>query len=58
MLIDRWPDLDRAGAQIMVRGGWGGNLELGDVRARVQRAIGNPASRCLTGRLMTTMPAA
>lgn len=46
VLIDRWPDLDlSAGAQIMVRGGWGGNLELGDIRARVQRFIGNPGEQ-------------
>lgn len=43
VLVGRWPELDLAeGAQIMVRGGWGGNLELGDVRSRIQRFIGNP----------------
>lgn len=41
--LGHWPDLDLAGgAQIMVRGGWGGNLELGGLRSRVQRFIGNP----------------
>ncbi|MBX9459291.1 MAG: hypothetical protein KL863_26390 [Rhizobium sp.] len=43
VMIGRWPDLNLVGgAQIMVRGGWGGNLELGDVRSRVQRFVGNP----------------
>ncbi|MGV3548403.1 hypothetical protein [Rhizobium sp.] len=41
-----WQDLDlTAGAQIMVRGGWGGTLELGDVRARIQRFVGNPGEQ-------------
>jgi hypothetical protein len=41
--LARWPELDlTSGAQIMVRGGWGGNLELGDVRSRIQRFVGNP----------------
>ncbi|QRM56429.1 hypothetical protein [Sinorhizobium sp. BG8] len=41
--IGRWPDLDlSAGARVMVRGGWGADLELCDVSARVQRYVGNP----------------
>ena len=44
--LGRWPELDlSAGAQIMVRGGWGGNLELGDVRSRIQRFVGNPGEQ-------------
>lgn len=43
VMIGRWTELDlTAGASIMVRGGWGGNLELGDVRSRIQRFVGNP----------------
>jgi hypothetical protein len=41
--IGRWAELNlSAGASIMVRGGWGADLELGNVRARVQRFVGNP----------------
>jgi hypothetical protein len=46
VMLARWPDLNlTAGAQIMVRGGWGGNLELHGVRSRVQRFIGNPGEQ-------------
>ena len=41
--IGRWPELDlSAGASVMVRGGWGADLELGNVRSRIQRFVGNP----------------
>jgi hypothetical protein len=44
--LGQWPELNfSAGAQIMVRGGWGGNLELGEVRSRIQRFIGNPGEQ-------------
>jgi hypothetical protein len=43
VLVGRWPELDlRAGATVMVRGGWGADLELEDVKAPVRRYIGNP----------------
>lgn len=41
--IGKWPELNwGSGASVMVRGGWGADLELCDVRARVQRFVGNP----------------
>ena len=41
--IGRWPELDwRSGASVMVRGGWGADLELSDVTARTRRYVGNP----------------
>lgn len=41
--IGRWTELDlSAGASIMVRGGWGADLELDDIRSRIQRFVGNP----------------
>ena len=41
--IGSWSDLNiSAGASIMVRGGWGASLELGNVRPRIQRFVGNP----------------
>lgn len=41
--IGRWSELDlSAGASIMVRGGWGADLELDDTRSRIQRFVGNP----------------
>lgn len=46
VLLARWPEIDlSAGAAIMVRGGWGGNLELGEVRSRIQRFVGNPGEQ-------------
>lgn len=46
VLLGRFPELNlTAGAQTMVRGGWGGNLELEGVRSRVQRFIGNPGEQ-------------
>lgn len=43
VVIGRWADVDlSAGASIMVRGGWGADLELGNVRSRIQRFVGNP----------------
>jgi hypothetical protein len=41
--LGTWPELNlSAGAQVMVRGGWGANLELCDVHAPVRRYVGNP----------------
>jgi hypothetical protein len=41
--VGRWTELDlSAGASVMVRGGWGADLELGNLRARIQRFVGNP----------------
>ena len=41
--VGRWPELSlSAGASVMVRGGWGADLELGDIRAPIQRFVGNP----------------
>lgn len=41
--IGSWPEIDlSAGAEVMIRGGWGANLELCDVRERIMRYIGNP----------------
>lgn len=43
VLIGRWPELNlSAGASIIVRGGWGADLEFGDIRSRVHRFVGNP----------------
>ncbi|MBC2774112.1 hypothetical protein H6M51_14705 [Rhizobium sp. AQ_MP] len=44
--VGRWPDITlSAGADVMVRGGWGGTLELTDVVAPVRRYIGNPGDQ-------------
>src|SRR5262249_43372679 len=41
--IGRWTELDlSAGASVMVRGGWGGDLELANVRACGHRFVGIP----------------
>jgi hypothetical protein len=41
--VGKWPELNlSSGASVMVRGGWGADLELCDVHARVQRYVGNP----------------
>ncbi len=41
--LGRWPELNlSAGASVMVRGGWGADLELCDVNAPIQRYVGNP----------------
>lgn len=41
--VGRWPDVNlSAGVDVMVRGGWGGSLELTDAVAPVRRYIGNP----------------
>jgi hypothetical protein len=41
--VGRWADITLpAGADVMVRGGWGGTLELTDAVAPVRRYIGNP----------------
>lgn len=41
--VGRWPDLvGLAGARVMIRGGWGGDLELCDTNAPIQRYVGNP----------------
>lgn len=46
VLVGRWPDITlSAGADVMVRGGWGGTLELTDVHAPVRRYIGNPGDQ-------------
>lgn len=43
VVIGQWPVFGHvAGADIMVRGGWGGQLELCETEAPVQRYIGNP----------------
>jgi hypothetical protein len=43
VLVGRWPEIKLpAGASVMVRGGWGADLELTDVNAPVRRYIGNP----------------
>ena len=40
--VGTWPDLDLgAGASVMVRGGWGSELELCDVKTPVRRYVGN-----------------
>ena len=44
--IGRWPELNlKAGASIKMRGGFGADLELSDVRSRVQRFVGNPGEQ-------------
>lgn len=41
--IGQWPELNfAAGASVLVRGGWGADLELSDVSARTRRYVGNP----------------
>lgn len=41
--IGQWPALNlAAGASVMVRGGWGADLELCDVHSPIQRFIGSP----------------
>ncbi|WFU08082.1 hypothetical protein QA646_12245 [Rhizobium sp. CB3090] len=41
--IGKWPELNLGpGASVMVRGGWGADLELCDVNAPVRRYVGNP----------------
>lgn len=41
--VGRWGDLGGlAGARVMIRGGWGSDLELCHTNAQVQRYIGNP----------------
>jgi hypothetical protein len=41
--VGTWPELNLgAGASVMVRGGWGADLELCDVSAPVRRYVGNP----------------
>lgn len=41
--VGRWPEIVLPeGAEVMVRGGWGGDLELTDAHAPVRRYIGNP----------------
>ena len=43
VLVGRWPEINLgSGASVMVRGGWGADLELCDVSAPVRRYIGNP----------------
>ncbi|MCO5733024.1 hypothetical protein [Rhizobium sp. SSA_523] len=43
VVVGEWPDLDIGGkTEVMVRGGWGGNLEICDAKAPVRRYIGNP----------------
>ncbi len=43
VVVGRWPDMPlAAGADVMIRGGWGGTLELTDVAAPIRRYIGNP----------------
>ncbi len=57
VVIGQWPVFGHvAGADIMVRGGWGGQLELCETEAPVQRYIGNPNEPMPTGRPMTIMP--
>lgn len=44
--VGTWPELNlSAGASVMVHGGWGADLELCDVNARVQRYVGNPGEQ-------------
>ncbi|MCZ3374378.1 hypothetical protein [Rhizobium sp. AG207R] len=44
--VGQWNDLRFSlGASIMIRGGWGANLELGDTRSRTQRFLGNPEEK-------------
>ncbi len=44
--VGQWNDLRfPSGASIMVRGGWGANLELGDMGSRTQRFLGNPEEK-------------
>lgn len=44
--VGRWPDMVLAeGADVMVRGGWGGDLELADVDTPVRRYVGNPGEQ-------------
>ncbi len=46
ILIGRWPELDLgAGAEVMIRGGWGADLEICDVSAPVRRYVGNPGEK-------------
>jgi hypothetical protein len=43
VLVGEWPDLDlTSDAAVMVRGGWGSDLEICDVRAPVRRYVGQP----------------
>lgn len=44
--VGQWPDINLvAGASIMLRGGWGGDLEICDVKAPIRRYIGNREER-------------
>lgn len=44
--IGRWPQINlRAGASVMLRGGWGATIELCDIDDRVRRYVGNPNER-------------
>jgi hypothetical protein len=44
--VGQWNDVRfPSGASIMMRGGWGANLELGDTRSRTQRFLGNPEEK-------------
>ena len=46
VVIGRWAQLDlSSGASVMVRGGWGADLELCDAAAPVARFVGNPNQR-------------
>ncbi|MGE6742119.1 hypothetical protein ACQKGC_17750 [Allorhizobium pseudoryzae] len=43
IVVGEWGDLDLGeSASVMIRGGWGGDLELCDTNASIQRYIGNP----------------
>ncbi|AYG61503.1 hypothetical protein QD460_17800 [Rhizobium jaguaris] len=43
VIVGTWPELNlSSGASVMVRGGWGADLELCDVNAPVRRYVGNP----------------
>jgi hypothetical protein len=44
--LGRWPDIALpSGAEVMVRGGWGGDLELCHVNAPIRRYVGNPGDQ-------------
>lgn len=46
VLVGQWQEINLPfGASIMVRGGWGAGLELGNSGSRIQRFLGNPDER-------------